>query len=161
MVGVEILTKIIEPRQIKGVETTQMDFRLSGDHASAHMMEDAVLAVCAPGTSEVLCGTIERAESCQGYVEVDDVAAVDSRDFPGTMDYTRDDAASVVLDPALFLVLVWQVLRSRECTVVPKTMRKDWGPRQLRSRILQLWRSDLNLAQSSHEKIKVTSTSPR
>ena len=83
----------------KRVETTQVDFRLSGDHAGAHMIEDAVLAVCAPGTSEVLCGTIERAESCQGHVEVDDVAAVDSRDFPGTMDYTRDDAASAVVDP--------------------------------------------------------------
>ena len=83
----------------KRVETTQMDFRLLGDRAGAHMTEDAVLAVCAPGTSEVLCGTTERAESCQGHVEVDDVAAVDSRDFPGTMDYTRDDAASAVFDP--------------------------------------------------------------
>ena len=80
----------------KRVQTTQMDFRLSGDHAGAHMVEDAVLAVCAPGTSEVLRGTIERAESCQGHVEVDDV---DSRDFPGTMDYTRDDAAGAVFDP--------------------------------------------------------------
>ena len=81
------------------VETAQMNFRLSGDRVGAHMVEDAVLAVCAPGTSEVLCGTIERAESCQSHVEGDDVAAVDSRDLPGTMDYTRDDAASAVLDP--------------------------------------------------------------
>ena len=33
---------------------TVLDSRLSGDPASAHMTEDAVLAVCAPGTSEVL-----------------------------------------------------------------------------------------------------------
>ena len=83
----------------KRAETAQMDFRLSGDPAGAHMMEDAVLAVCAPGTSEVLCGATERAGSGQGHVEVDYVAAVDSRGFPGTMDYTRDDAASVVFDP--------------------------------------------------------------
>ena len=75
------------------------DSRFSGDPASAHMMEDAVLAVCAPGTSEVLYGAIERAESGQGHVEVDYVAAVDSRDFPGTMDYTRDDAAGASFDP--------------------------------------------------------------
>ena len=81
------------------VETAQMNFRLSGDRAGAHMVEDAVLAVCAPRTSEVLCGTIERAESCQSHVEGDDVAAVDSRDLLGTMDYTRDDAASAVFDP--------------------------------------------------------------
>ena len=65
----------------------------------AHMMGDAVLAVCAPGTSEVLYGAIERAESGQGHVEVDYVAAVDSREFPGTIDYTRDDAAGASFDP--------------------------------------------------------------
>ena len=49
------------------------------------------------------------------------------------------------------LTLVRQVLSSRERITVSKTMRKDWGPRQLRSRILQLWRSDLHLAQSTRE----------
>ena len=99
----------------KRVETAQTNFRLSGDHAGPPMVEDDVLAVCAPGTSEVLCGTIERTESCQGHVEGDDVAVADSRDFPGTMDYTRND------------ILARQVLRSRERIVVLKTMRKDWG----------------------------------
>ena len=83
----------------KRVETAQMDCRLSGDPASALTMEDTVLAVCAPGTSEVLYGAVERAGSCQGHVEVECVAAVDSRDFPGTMDYTRDDAAGASFDP--------------------------------------------------------------
>ena len=46
-----------------------------------------------------LYGAIERAESGQGHVEVDNVAAVDTRDFPGTMDYTRDDAAGASFDP--------------------------------------------------------------
>ena len=40
-----------------------LNSRLSGDPAGVHTMEDAVLAVCAPGTSEVLYGAIERAES--------------------------------------------------------------------------------------------------
>ena len=49
------------------------------------------------------------------------------------------------------LTLVRQVLRTRERIAVLQTVRKDWGPRQLRSRILQLWQSDLHLAQSSRE----------
>ena len=123
---------------------TVLDSRLSDDLAGAHMMEDAVLAVCAPGTSEVLCGAIERAESGQGHVEVDYVAAVDSRDFPGTMDYTRDDAAGASFDPGT----ASPALPRAHSGVEDKA---DWGPRQLRSRILQLWRSDLHLAQSSLE----------
>ena len=53
------------------------------------MIEDAVLtAMCARNVGSTLWH-IERAESCQGHVEVNDVA--------GTMDYTRDDAACAVL----------------------------------------------------------------
>ena len=51
-----------------------------------------------PGTLESLCGA-EQARNCQGHAEVNDLAAVDSRDFSGTMDYTRYNVAGTVFDP--------------------------------------------------------------
>ena len=81
----------------KRVETTQMDFRLSGDHVGAHMIEDAVLAVCAPRKSSVALSNEQRA--VKATLKLMMWLAVDSRNFPGTMDYTRVDAASAVFDP--------------------------------------------------------------
>ena len=72
-----------------------MDPRLSGGHT----MEVAEPADCESGTPYPLCNTAEQAGTCQGHVEVDDVAAVDSRDSYGTMDYTRNNAAGTVFVP--------------------------------------------------------------
>ena len=70
-----------------------MDPRLSGGHT----MEVAEPADCESGATDPFCKTAEQAGDFQGHVEVDDVAAVDSRDSSGTMDYTRNNAAGTVL----------------------------------------------------------------
>ena len=83
----------------KRMESAEMDLRLSVDPACAHTMEDVEFAECASGTPEALCSAVEQAGNCQGHIEVDDVAAVYSRDSSRTVDYTRNDAAGTVVDP--------------------------------------------------------------
>ena len=83
----------------KRMESAEMDLRLSGDSACAHTMEDAEFAECASGTPKALCSAVEQARNCQGHVEVNDVAAVDSRGSFGKVDDTRNDAAGTVVDP--------------------------------------------------------------
>ena len=79
----------------KRMESAEMDLRLSCDPACAHTMEDAEFAECASGAPEALCSAVEQARNCQGHVEVNDVAAVDSRGFferwmtPATTQLTR------------------------------------------------------------------------
>ena len=46
-----------------------------------------------------LCSAVGQASEFQGYVEVNDVAAVDSRGSSGTVDDTRNDTAGTVIDP--------------------------------------------------------------
>ena len=62
-------------------------------------MKDAELAKCAPGMPDALCGAAEQAKNFQGYVVADDMAAADSRDSFGTVDYTHKDSAGASVDP--------------------------------------------------------------
>ena len=80
---------------VRRMESAQMDPCLS----SRHTMKDAELAKCEPGMPDALCNAAEQAKNFQGYVVADDMAAADSRDSLGTVDYTHKDLA-----PALTLV---------------------------------------------------------
>ena len=61
-------------------------------------MEDAELSKCVSGTPDALCSAAEQATNFKGYVVTDEMAAADSRDSFGTVDYTHEDTAGTFAD---------------------------------------------------------------
>ena len=134
-----------------------MDLRLSVGLTCCRAMEEADPAQCASGMPDALCsllnqqvctkaaGTSKQSEF-QGYVgglwnkqvsskdvEVNDVAAADSRDSSGTLDYTRNDTAGTVIDPGT--VNFTQPLAPNGTTDDAEEMEAQ----TLQSRILRIW----------------------
>ena len=75
-------------------ESAEMEPPLSGGHT----MEVAEPADCRPGTPDALCNAAEQAGNAQGHLEADGLAAADSRDSLGTVDYTRNDTAGTIAE---------------------------------------------------------------
>ena len=80
---------------VRPMESAEMDPCLS----SGHTMEDAEFSECVSGTPDALCSAAEQAKHFKGYVVADDMAAADSRDSFGTVDYTHEDTAGAIADP--------------------------------------------------------------
>ena len=79
---------------VRPMESAEMDPCLS----SGHTMEDAEFSECASGTPDAaLCGAAEQAKNLKAYVVTDDMAAADSRDSLGTVDYTHRDTAGAIV----------------------------------------------------------------
>ena len=76
------------------MESAEMDPCLS----PGHTIEDAEFSKCVSGTPDAFCSAAEQAQNFKGYVVADDMAAADSRDSFGTVDYTREDTAGAFAD---------------------------------------------------------------
>ena len=75
---------------VRPMESAEMDPCLS----SGHTMQDAGSAECVSGTPDALCSAARQAtKNIKAYVVSDDMAAADSRDSLGTVDYTHRDTA--------------------------------------------------------------------
>ena len=80
---------------VRPMESAEMDPCLS----SRHTKEDAELTECVSGTPDTFCSAAEQAQFFKSYVVTDEMAAADSRDSFGTVDYTHKDSAGASVDP--------------------------------------------------------------
>ena len=106
----------------KQIECAEMDLRSSVDLKICHATEGAD-SQCAPSVP-ALCAAVERASMHQSYVGP---CAVElACDFLGYVGFS-DEAATAHDNAAgtVFLILEQEVLSSRNCTAVPRTLR--WG----------------------------------